>query len=153
MLILTYGSVNTAGVSVNYDRFIDFLEGIRDMYIFVEYSCDNASLPEALTRFFFTKEFENKFGRKPVNYQRLRKLFSTAAGFVGKKVSSIWGDATGIVVGYIEEVICPLKGTNCLIVADPPYPSEEGNKYTDDKFNYVDSTVRLMCILNLTKAP
>lgn len=153
MLLLTYGSVNTAGVSVNYDRFIDFLEGIQDMFIFVEYFCDNASLPEALTRFFFTKEFENKVGRKPVNYQRLRKLFSTAAGFVGKKVDYSLDDATNVTWGYIREALRSLKGTNCLIVADPPYPSEEGNKYTDDKFNYVDNTVELMHALDLTKAP
>lgn len=153
MLIITYGSVNTAGVSVNYDRFIDFLEGIRDMYIFVEYSCDNASLPEALTRFFFTKEFENKFGRKPVNYQRLRKLFSTAAGFVGKEVTYSMCDADNVVRSYIEGDYQSLNDTNCLIVADPPYPSEEGNKYTDDKFNYVDNTVELMHDLDSTKTP
>lgn len=153
VLLLTYGSVKTAGVSVNYDGFINFLMGIRDMFIFVEYSCDNASLPEALTRFFFTKEFENKFGRKPVNHQRLRKLFSTAAGFVGKKVGLTWFDAIRIITDYIEGVYPPVKDANCLIVADPPYPSERGGRYANDKFNYVKNTVELMHALNLTKAP
>lgn len=160
-LILTYGSVNTAGKNVNYDRFIEFLKGIKDMEMFVESLCSKSvGFEEALRRFFFTKEFEKTYGRKPINKQRLCKLFSTAAGLIAKDVTCSNEEAIESLLLY--KTHCDGSDSNSsdssqrrhfLVVADPPYPSEEGNKYTEDAFNFVDATVMLMQTLNMVNAP
>ena len=154
MLILLHGSVNTAGKSISYNKFINFIQGIKDMERFVESTRSVTGFKKALQNFFCTKEFKEKYGRNPKGSQSLCKLFSTATALSSKVVDcDEWyvGD-TYLLESFIEGNLILLSGTSCLIVADQRRLLK-CNRQSIADFYFVRDTVKFMQDLDLTKAP
>lgn len=131
-LFLTYGSYRNAGVSFSHSdmgKFMSNVQALRDAY------CEHSDM--GITEFVHKYFFEGLCGNNPPGYQQLTRILKTELEIMRRDVTVYQEDFFKVLDNGVFD-------KDCLIIADPPYPSEKGDAYKHDGFNSVETNYDLL---------
>ena len=136
-LLMTYGSFAGSWTSGNITRFTTLYKTLNELYLWY--------LPRmCMTDAEFLDYY--LFEDCQVGKALLTKIFKTEYEIRTKDIKFVQADMFDVLEKHKAD-------SHCLIVVDPPYPSEDGSKYQFDDFNFVDTNVKLMTLLKKSGSP